>query len=142
VIAAASDRPPALAASARSAATIRHLRIMARPRLAPSHHGQPLHTHHTPKTPRLPYNPFASSYKNVYKAPSIAFSALRVDPSRVDSCDKSQPYAQRAEMKPLDQRPGSTLSSAARTASTPSPPEYPGETSRQSMKRMSEPLVG
>ena len=84
-------------------------------------HGTHLSHSWSPLGPRLPYNPFASSYKNIYKAPSIAFSALRVDPSRVNSCDKSQPYAQRAEMKPLDQRPGSTLGSAARTASQSAP---------------------
>src|SRR6266849_4310054 len=56
----------------------------------------------------------ASIYKNVYKAPPTGFSAFPVDPPRADSRDMSQPYAHRAEIERLDQRPGSTSGSAAR----------------------------
>ena len=54
---------------------------------------------------RLVYKAFASIYKNVYKAPPTGFSAFPVDPPRADSRDMSQPYAHRAEIERLDQRP-------------------------------------
>src|SRR5713101_3182074 len=43
-----------------------------------------------------------------------AGSRFPVDPPRADSRDMSQPYAHRAEIERLDQRPGSTSGSAAR----------------------------
>ncbi len=55
---------------------------------------------------RLVYKAFASTYKNVYKAPPTGFSAFPVNPPRADSRDMSQPYAHHAEIKRLDQRPG------------------------------------
>jgi hypothetical protein len=45
---------------------------------------------------------------------STECSAFPIDPSRVDSYDMSQPYAHRAEIDRLEQRPGSTSGSAAR----------------------------
>jgi hypothetical protein len=44
---------------------------------------------------------------------STECSAFPIDPSRVDSYDMSQPYAHRAEIDRLEQRPGSTSGSAA-----------------------------
>jgi hypothetical protein len=43
---------------------------------------------------------------------STECSAFPIDPSRVDSYDMSQPYAHRAEIDRLEQRPGSTSGSA------------------------------
>ena len=60
------------------------------------------------------YKAVGSIYKNVYKAPPTGFSAFPVDQPRADSRDMSQPYAHRAEIERLDQRPGSTSGSAAR----------------------------